>query len=507
MSTRTQRRLSRAGSVARRISGLWLFKSSRTSPISEPNVLPTEVFLEIANHLTRQELVALSSCSSELRRLLRPEIYSALSGLCGSRACSEKLQRLSTTPEIWTYLRKLEIGTDWLSWPIKESVECHVASTLENIFPGLTNLETFTWVSIYPLQETFWGALRASCPNLRNLSYTAQIREFQPDSELFKFRNLCQFSLCVEYKAEAPPLIQSSLPPQLCDMLLQNSDLEHLLLRLCYSYHDLQSLSQVLQGTWSKLRSFHIELCAQHPARDHIASFLAAHSSIESLTIFVHDYTEPLPVSHITLPHLESFSGLSQHISVLSNADRLGCLILADEPITHPSRVLAALSHLTSLTSLTISIANAGNISTLSNILDTCWKLESLSVSYLTPCSTKQLKAVVMELSRLPNLSNFSLTKAYRASDGTMLAAVLILLARNPGLREIHMMWIGSEAWKQSGDYEIISSLNDSGKRVPEFVDANEFGFGTRGKSFSRGFRYGLVGGDKVAKGLAKIRR
>ncbi|KAF7351641.1 hypothetical protein MSAN_01596700 [Mycena sanguinolenta] len=460
MATGIQRRFSGARSMGKRISGLWLPKSSRTPEIPESRVLPPDLFREIANHLTKQDMLVLSSCSSELRSLLLPEIYASISGLCGSRACSEKFDMLLTTPKLWVYIRKLEIGPDWLSWPIEESVELRVASTLEKIFPGLTNLETFTWCSIYPLQDTVWRALRISCPNLRNLSYTAQIREFQPDSELFKLRGLRQFSLCVKDNAKAPPAIELDLPPQLCDMVLQNSDLEHLYLRLCSSYNNLHPLSRLMQGTWSKLQSFHIEICSHHPARDTIAAFLALHPTIKSLSLLPHmAEIPPLSLGPDTLPRLESFTGISQHVAALSHVDHLQSLILGDSPITDPSGVHAALGRLTSLTSLSIIIANAGDVSTLSGIVTVCSTLQSLDISYQTPCSMKQLKAIAVELKRLPLLRNFTLSKTYRLSDGTMLAAVLTLLEHNPGLREIHIVWVSTKAWKQSGDYAITSSL------------------------------------------------
>ncbi|KAJ7260498.1 hypothetical protein B0H12DRAFT_375209 [Mycena haematopus] len=503
-----QKRLSRSRSMGRRVSGIWLFKSSRTpAPIPESSmVLPTELFREIASHLTKPEILVLSSCSSELRSLLLPDIYAAVSGFCGGRACSAKLGMLSTAPKLWVYIRKLEIGPDWFSWPIEESVELRTASTIEKIFPGLTNLDTFTWCSIYPLQETVWRALRMSCLKLINLSYTAQIRQFQPDSELFKFRNLRQFSLCVKEKAEAPPLIQLNLPPQLCDMLLQNLDLEHLDLRLCPSHNNLQSLSRLMQGTWRNLWSFHIDICAHHPARNNIASFLASHPRIRSLSIVPHlRHIPPLLLDHDTLPRLESFTGISQHVSALSNVDCLQSLSLGDESLSDPSFVLAALRRLTFLTSLTINIADANSMSTLSGIVSACSNLESLSISYLSPCSTKQWKAIAVELRRIPSLWNLTLTKTYRLADGPMLAAALILLEHNPGLREIHIVWVSMKAWKQSGDYIISSRTGQDDTRVPDSVDAKEFGPRALGGSFTRRFRYTFDDGDKVSKGLARI--
>jgi hypothetical protein len=38
-----------------------------------------------------------------------------------------------------------------------------------------------------------------------------------------------------------------------------------------------------------------------------------------------------------------------------------------------------------------------------------------------------------------------------------MLAAALLLLAQNPGLHHIHLVWVTAKAWKQSGNYTVHS--------------------------------------------------
>ncbi|KAJ7304848.1 hypothetical protein DFH08DRAFT_902896 [Mycena albidolilacea] len=492
-------------SLRRRISALWSSKI-RNMPTAEP-VLPTDVFREIANYLPRTDILALSSCSIEMRTLLLPDVYAAVSLLCGSSACSSKLELLSASPHWLAYVKKLEIGPDWLSWPIDELVELRVASTVVKISPRLTNLETFTWCGIYPLQEIVWRALRTSCPKLKILSYTAQTRQFEPDSELFKFRNLLSFSLCVKEKAEAFPLIKPNLPPKFCDMLLHSPDLEHLNLQLCPSHNNLGSLSSLMQRTWDNLSALQIEVCPDHPARDLIAPFLAAHPLITSLSILPHvPDILPLTFPPGTLPYLKFFSGISQHLAALPNLEHLRNLVLLDEPARNP--LASTVGRLTFLTSLTITLADAGDMSLVFSITSACCLLESLAISYRTPCNMKQLKVIAVALRELPYLRELSLTKTYRLSDGTMLAAVLLLLEQNTMLREVHLIWVSTKEWKQSGDYTITPRKDDP--RVPYVLNAKEFGpsgLGRLGGSFVRRFRHALDGSDRVSRGLARIRR
>jgi hypothetical protein len=118
------------------------------------------------------------------------------------------------------------------------------------------------------------------------------------------------------------------------------------------------------------------------------------------------------------------------------------------------------------------------------------------------------LKVIAVALRELPYLRELSLTKTYRLSDGTMLAAVLLLLEQNTMLREVHLIWVSTKEWKQSGDYTITPRKDDP--RVPDVLDAKEFGpsgLGRLGGSFVRRFRHALDGSDRVWRGLARIRR
>ncbi|KAJ7911931.1 hypothetical protein B0H13DRAFT_1875404 [Mycena leptocephala] len=131
----TARAMNRSRSISKRISGLWSPKGQDT-PAMVPEslrVLPTDMFREIASHLAEIDILNLSSSSKELRTLLLPEIYATVSLLCGSRTSSSKLDMLSSSPNLWVYIRTLAIGPDWLSWPLEASIESWVAAKIEKI--------------------------------------------------------------------------------------------------------------------------------------------------------------------------------------------------------------------------------------------------------------------------------------------------------------------------------------------------------------------------------------
>lgn len=118
------------------------------------------------------------------------------------------------------------------------------------------------------------------------------------------------------------------------------------------------------------------------------------------------------------------------------------------------------------------------------------------------------MKVIAVALRELPYLRELSLTKTYRLSDGTMLAAVLLLLEQNTMLREIHLIWVSTKEWKQSGDYTITPRKDDP--RMPDVLDAKEFGPsgpGRLGRPLFRRFRHALDGSERFSRGLARLRR
>ncbi|KAJ6566464.1 hypothetical protein B0H19DRAFT_1232639 [Mycena capillaripes] len=501
-----EKSMNRSHSIKRRLSRLWQSKPREPLTSVPPLGLPTDIFREIANHLTKLEIINLSGTCKELRALLLPEIYTEVSLLCGSRACSLQLEMLSRSPNLWTYIRKFEIGPDWLSWPLEAAAESWAAAKVEKISPGLTNLHTFAWHGLRPLPESVWRALRKSCTELKNLAYTAQLREFEPESELFKFRNLRQFSFVAKQTPAPAPLVKPGLPTQLCDMVLENPDLEQLSLQLCESNNNLGQVSRLMHGAWQNLSSFHIQICptspSHNPPSDELSAFLTSHSSITTLSVLTHlPDIPPLLLGPTALPRLTSFTGVSAHVAALPQVDSLSNLVVVDEEPTDPSSFLAALRRLTSLTSLKLYFADAAHPYLLRQVISACLNLQTLDFTYATPCNLKQLKPIAVALSHLPWLRNVTFTKTYRLADGTMLSAALLLLAHNPDVQKIDLHWVTTKAWKQSGQYTVQTQRD-----APDALEAKEFGPRALGGSFTRRFRYVLEGGDTLSKGLARMR-
>jgi hypothetical protein len=65
-----------------------------------------------------------------------------------------------------------------------------------------------------------------------------------------------------------------------------------------------------------------------------------------------------------------------------------------------------------------------------------------------------------------------------------MLDAAWLLLAHNPRLEEIHLIWVSDAAWRQRGDYMIPAGS--------QHMEAKEFGPLASGGPFKRRFQYAL---------------
>ncbi|KAJ7458249.1 hypothetical protein FB451DRAFT_1142385 [Mycena latifolia] len=479
--------------------------SLAASDSPNPTALPEDIFREIANHLTKPDILTLSSASSELRKFLLPEIWSKVSKKCGSDECASVLRMLLKSPQLCVYIRDFSVGPDWLSWPIEPTTEFWVASMIVKITPQMQNLHTFTWCGLQPPPDYLWSTLRKSCPELRKVNCTARIREFDPQSELFQFANLTHFALCVKEHDGELRTPRSDLPPQLFEMLLQRCpDLEELRLQLFSSHHNLRQLSRITQGLWPRISSFHLEVSeydpptnSQYPRADELGAFLSAHPTITDLGLYrVFGIESPLILTPTALPHVSSFTGLFHDVYNLPFPTALQSLDLLNLGIFQSSLLVPMLQRLTSLTSLGMTVDGIG---LLHDVMSVCPALEIFTVQYGASCSMKQIKEICGALRRLPRLHTLTLSTQYRVTDATMLACALELLAHNLRLCEIHLISVSDKGWKQSGDYKIVGQSR--------FLDAKEFGRRTLGGTFSRRFRYALDGGGSVSKGLAKMRR
>ncbi|KAJ7034021.1 hypothetical protein C8F04DRAFT_1102817 [Mycena alexandri] len=499
-------------SLGRRISHMWPLKlkhspkSRSAKPVGECAgwTLPLDIFREIANHSSDTEVWCLSKCSKELRALLLPEIYAEVLLKCGTRKCSTILDMLSNSPHLWIHIRTLALGPDWLSYPIEPLVEGWIISKVEKMIPGLARLHKFHWCGILSLPESTLAALRHSCPELRNLAYGTEMQMLSPGSELFKFRNLFQLSIFVRGLggARATSSTSTDFPPQLCEMLLGNPDLEQLVIDA--PGKRLDQMSQLLHGQWPKLWYLNIALFSfPVSAQRQLPTFLALHPSLTTLGLCFDagDTILPLILDHMALPLLTSFTGVSQHFCALPSTHLLAGLALHNIIDTAESLAptLAALPRFPFLNHLEIQLVDAGHISKLRAVVSICPYLVTLNISYLA-CNMNQLKEVAAVLAQPVWLRSLKITKPYRLVDGSMLSAALLLLAHNHGLRDIHLICMTAKGWKQSGDYNVISTDNI------EVLEAKEFGLRAVGGSFTRQFQYGLEGGPKLSKGLARMR-
>ncbi|KAJ7741335.1 hypothetical protein B0H16DRAFT_1423816 [Mycena metata] len=463
--------------------------------------LPLDIFREIANHSSDTDVRCLSQCSKELRALLLPELYAEVSLKCGSRKCSAVLNMLSNSPHLWIYIHTLTLGPDWLSYPIEPSVEGWIISKISKIIPGLARLHTFYWFGVLPLPESTLAALRHSCPELRNFAYGTEMQIFSQESELFKFRNLVQLSISVREPGGAAPSTSTDFPPQLCEMVLRNPDLEQLTIDALGKR--LEQMAQLLHGRWPKLWLLKIALFSVPvSAQGQLPTFLTLHPSLTTLGLcFYAGDILPLVLDHITLPLLTSFTGLSQHFCALPSTHLLMVLTLEDYIDTAEALAptLVALPRFPFLNNLEIHLLDGGHISELRLIVSACPHLTTLNISYLA-CNMNQLKEVTVVLVQLVWLGSLKITKPYRLADGTMLSAALLLLAHNRGLRDIHIVCMSAKRWKQSGDYNVIAT------EEIEALEAKEFGSRAVGGSFTRRFRYEVEGRPTLSKGLARIR-
>ncbi|KAJ7164227.1 hypothetical protein C8R46DRAFT_1099015 [Mycena filopes] len=504
MITSRDKAILRARSLGKRVVSL-RFRDSRktqTAPSLPERLewaLPLDIFREIANHSSQTEVWCLSKTSRELRALLLPEIYAEVSLDCGSRRCSGVLDMLSKSPHLWIHIRSLIFEPEWLSYPIKPALERSIIAKLQIMLPHLRRLHTFHWAGIQQFPDTAWAVLRTSCPELRRLCYGTEVATFSPQSELFKFRHLVQFWITVREPGGALSTSSTKFPVEFCDMLLENPDLESIMISAAGK--TLGAMPQVLHGRWSKLHRLSIELSplvTPQASPEQLTTFISSHPSLTTLGLYFP--TPAFTIDQTALPLLKSFTGVSEHLRALPSI-HLSELVLHDVDTAETfAPTVAALHRFPTLRCLQIQLADARPISKLRDIVSACPCLTTLDLSYIMAFDTKQLKAVSAALTGLPFLSRLTLTKTYHIADGTMLNTALLLLAHNRGLRDIHLHFLTAKGWKQSGDYNTVST------RGGKTVIAKEYGSNAVGASFMRRFRYEVEETSGVRKRLARIR-
>ncbi|KAG6809737.1 hypothetical protein H0H92_014941 [Tricholoma furcatifolium] len=102
----------------------------------------------------------------------------------------------------------------------------------------------------------------------------------------------------------------------------------------------------------------------------------------------------------------------------------------------------------------------------------------------------KLLEKLASDLSQLPELKRFGLTKGYSYRDESMLEDALLILRANPSLQEITLRWARESSHnhlKQAGVYEITSQDG-----MPEYIMVHEQGIPLFGPPFERRYKYYL---------------
>ncbi|RXW13154.1 hypothetical protein EST38_g12700 [Candolleomyces aberdarensis] len=126
--------------------------------------LPSHVVHEIGVQCESLcDVLSLSLCSSRMRSLLAPYLYSNVE-LKTNKQCKSTLVFLSKHPEIARYVRRLVVSPNKLEWtvPGEEIHEGLVADLITRISPNLRSLETFLWEGWEMPTEDLWASLRKS---------------------------------------------------------------------------------------------------------------------------------------------------------------------------------------------------------------------------------------------------------------------------------------------------------------------------------------------------------
>ncbi|KAJ7690197.1 hypothetical protein B0H17DRAFT_593437 [Mycena rosella] len=490
--------------------------------------LPTEILLDVAGFLQNVELLNLSLTSSQLRRLLLPELYKTVS-LDSSRACLSGLAMLAAHPELCAYVRTLTVRPNYaiVCWPRSDRPvnESTIAAMIEGLADKLVNLVKFTWGGVDLPPDSLWRAIRHACPQLRKIYSTAGSRHLDPESELLKFEDLTAFSLC--FVARDEDLVRLGLPTQLWTMLMERCpNLEELTLRLFCSSHSLRDMDKLTSHVFPHLRALQLEIwfynrdpSFSQPSVELLGPFLSAHPNIAELSIFPYtsDPERPIPntlplfLAPAALSRLRAFVGVYQHIAELPDSAALETLDLTGDPVSVVSvkAVGAALRRLSALRSLDVRLADVQD-GLFQSIISACSGLITLRVMFPVNFGMKTLRKLSTALQRLPHLRSFTLYKGHRFTDGTMLRCALAILSDNPRLHEIQVAWFAWERCerRQNGSYFVL--VDTGGRRYLDVWERGVRSVRVGGGVFDRRFRYMLEGRDlrgSVAKGLARIRR
>ncbi|KAF5372348.1 hypothetical protein D9615_009263 [Tricholomella constricta] len=492
--------------------------------------IPAEIIWEIVHLLHPADILSFSLTSSAIRAFLVPALYESVY-LKSSRKCQLTLTMLAKRPDICAHIRKLAVRPNYyLSWPRPDEPlrENWVAFMIEGMAGSLVSLHTFDWDGLEVPQDRMWGALRRSCPNLRNIFSNVGMRPLDACSEvavllsdriaaypitwqLFEFSNLKSFSLIVRYGLNGadlfPPL--EDLPENLWNMLIHRCpDLEELAVCSFSSSTRLFNFLPITEARWAKLHSltlgsfgYQSDFTLGVADETSFSEFLESHPTLKYIRLqwnfkrWMSPTRVRMGLSTHALPELDTFVGIYQQLKELPNRKSIETLDLTCEPL-HESRleiICPILQTLTSLTSLDLWAhllsPNQDNSRFFSSILSSCPGLIDLHFMCTMTFTAKPLTQLISQLHLLPALKRFSLTKGHKYGDETMLESVLRILRCRPTLQQINIRWAREKApnhLKQEGTYDITTD----DENYPAYVMVHEQGIPLVGRPFDREYKF-----------------
>ncbi|KAJ7859779.1 hypothetical protein B0H14DRAFT_2745971 [Mycena olivaceomarginata] len=487
--------------------------------------------------------------SRHLRILLIPELYRTVH-LRSSRSCQSGLLMLAGKPELCAHIQKLAVRPNYyLSWPTRDLPlsEDWVAMKISDIATMLTNLRTFDWDGLEMPRDGLWLTLRNSCPDLKEIFSNVGLLPLDPESELFKFDDLTNFSLSVRHglrETEIFPL-QEDLPRQLWDMILTRCpNLTELTLCSFSASRRLFNIDRVAEGRWPALSSltlgafgYNSDFTLAAPPEPAFTTFLAMHPTLTYIRFawnFKRWMSPEDPMALAFPPALESFSGIMQQLPD-GGCSNLTTLDLMSEPLyaTRAPALCSALRVLPMLTNLELWVhvpePRAGHEAFFRGLWGAAPGLEDLHFMCTTAFGKKPLSELARALRLLPRLQTFALTKGHRYADESMRRSALrvfsALLTSDPGadsaaprarLSQVSIRWARAACrnhLKQEGTYEHVppsspppSPPSSAGasrsrrrprgggeqKKEEVLVEAWERGLRAVGGSFERRYQFAL---------------
>ncbi|KAJ7647062.1 hypothetical protein FB45DRAFT_1099613 [Roridomyces roridus] len=388
---------------------------------------PADLLIEVAGYLQRSDVLNLSLTSKVFFSDIAPALYKSVF-LNSAGQCTTTLAMLKRRKDIARHVRELlvrpsrshdppDLAPLWLLLKFASS-------------RSLDALQKFTWCDDeVPYHEEMWLALRMCCPQLRYLS-TSIGAYFPPTSHLFNFTDLLGFSIYLTpgfYENHNESLDETQLPSKrLWDMLFKRCpNLEVLAIEGSSTFP--ADAKCITDGRWPNLQKLTLGDISVvdwtrpgvPPAKSAFASFLEAHTELQSLTLSRHsiDFAQLNTLDSEAIK-LTSFSGTLTQLQALSHSYSTIKSLSFRDPVWSRDVTTMAISgilgQLTALTELEISFmlhSPYDSSGILRALVAACPHLTDLKLSCIRKTSF-QLDAFVKALPSFRRLRTLSLTLA-----------------------------------------------------------------------------------------------